>query len=154
MPTPVPMPMPTPVPTVRIIVTDERNRVLVLKRRHTAYGDEAWCLPGGKVDYGKTAEETVVAELREETSLECGARRFLFYQDSLPPAPGKMHCINLYFECEATGTVALNRESSAHAWITPADLDRYALVFGNDAALRAYWRAKAAGPPGHGATGR
>ncbi len=134
--------MKNPVPVVRLIVTDGQNRVLILKRQNTTYGDEAWCLPGGKVDYGKTVTEEVVTELREETSLECTSMRFLFYQDSLPPEPGKMHCINFYFECTASGAVVLNQEASEYAWISAENLKHYNLVFGNDAALRQYWQQK------------
>ena len=100
----------------------------------------AFCLPGGKVDYGDTIENTIAKELREETELVCTGSRFLFYQDSLPEGPGKMHCLNLYFECTASGSVRLNEESSEHAWIGPDDLDRYEVVFGNGEGLRRYWR--------------
>lgn len=130
-----------PVPTVRLIVRDERGRVLLLERRAGGHGAGAWCLPGGKVDYGETVEQTVAKELSEETALECLAARFLFYQDSLPPEPGTMHCINFYFECRVRGAVTLNEESTAFAWIGPADLGRYAVAFRNDEGLRRYWAA-------------
>jgi mutator protein MutT len=135
--------MQIPVPTVRLIVTNEQDKVLILRRQNTTHGHGAWCLPGGKVKYGQTVAEAVAAELREETGLECMGMRFLFYQDSLPPEPGTMHCINLYFECTTAGTVTLGDEASESAWIAPKDLDRYTLVFGNDAALRDYWRQRA-----------
>lgn len=69
----------------------------------------------------------------------CG---FFFYQDSLPLAPGGMHCINLYLECGVEGDVSLNSESSAFAWIGPGDLKNYGITFGNDEALRWYWDEK------------
>ena len=137
--------MQNPVPVVRLIVQDKHGRVLILKRRDTTYGEGAWCLPGGKVEYGQTVEEAARQELREETGLECISLRFLFYQDSLPTEPGKMHGINLYFECTASGAVALNDESSEYAWIALEDLVRYNLVFRNDEGLREYWRQKAEG---------
>jgi 8-oxo-dGTP diphosphatase len=113
--------------------------VLILKRARTAYAEGAWCLPGGKVDYGETAEQAVVKELREETELRCERARFLFYQDSLPLQPGGMHCINLYFECRAGGTLVLNPESSASAWIGREELGTHPLAFRNDEGLRRYW---------------
>ena len=77
---------------------------------------------------------------QEETSLRAGSLRFLFYQDSLPPAPGRMHCINLYFQCAGEGEVVLNEESVAAAWIGPQDLGRFSLSFRNDEALLRYWK--------------
>ena len=128
-----------PVPVVRLIVRNGEGKVLILRRAATAYGEGAWCLPGGKVDYGETVEQAVAKELREETTLTSESARFLFYQDSLPPEPGGMHCINLYFECRAAGQVVLNVESSAAAWIGPSDLGGYEITFRNDEGLRRYW---------------
>jgi len=71
--------------------------------------------------------------------LRCVSARFLFFQDSLPPQPGGMHCVNLYFEVRAEGDLRLNRESSECAWVTPSDVSSYQIVFGNDEALEKYW---------------
>lgn len=131
--------MDRPVPTVRLIVEEDQGRVLLLKRAKRTYGSGEWCLPGGKVDYGKTVAETVAAELKEETSLECLDMKFLFYQDSLPMAEGKMHCINLYFACQVSGTIQLNEESSEFAWIDPKEPEKYRVIFGGADALNRYW---------------
>jgi 8-oxo-dGTP diphosphatase len=128
-----------PVPVVRLVIPDVEGRVLALRRQNCDYGEGLWCLPGGKVDYGDTVEETVAKELMEETSLECTESRFLFYQDSPPEAPGLMHCINLYFECRVSGDITLNEESSEYAWIARDNLDSYEMIFLNDEALRRYW---------------
>ncbi len=92
------------------------------------------------MDYGRIVEEEVRKELLEETSLECTSARFLFYQDSLPLTPGGMHCINLYFECAARGSLRLNEESSEFAWIGPKELKSYRLTFRNDEGLLKYWK--------------
>jgi 8-oxo-dGTP pyrophosphatase MutT (NUDIX family) len=128
-----------PVPVVRLIVPDDAGRVLLLRRAPGTEAAGAWCLPGGKVDYGQAVERAAATELREETSLVCQDLRFLFYQDSLPPAPGAMHCINLYLECRASGNVRLNVESSAWARCGAEELGSYDVAFGNADALRRYW---------------
>jgi len=128
-----------PIPVVRVIVLDVQGRALILRRQNTQYGLGAWCLPGGKVDYGDTVEQAVVGELEQETSLQCVSSSFLFYQDGLPGESGDLHCVNLYFECDACGEVRLNAESSEYAWIGPHELGEYSLVFGNDEGLRRYW---------------
>jgi 8-oxo-dGTP pyrophosphatase MutT (NUDIX family) len=128
-----------PVPVVRLIIPDRGGKVLILKRARTAYGEGGWCLPGGKVDYGELVEQAVSKELQEETALECESARFLFFQDSLPPEPGSMHCINLYFECSVSGDLTMNRESSEWAWIGPDEMKEYEIVFRNDEALTRYW---------------
>jgi 8-oxo-dGTP diphosphatase len=130
----------SPVPVVRLIIADSAEKVLILQRQKTSHSEGLWNLPGGKVDYGRIVEDEVRKELMEETSLECTSMRFLFYQDSLPLAPGGMHCINLYFECSVQGSLRLNEESGQHAWIGPEDLEKYRLTFRNDEGLLRYWK--------------
>jgi mutator protein MutT len=129
-----------PVPVVRLIVVDSAGRVLLLRRAADSTGGRRWCLPGGKVDYGDTVEQATARELLEETGLHARDLEFLFYQDSLPPAPGLMHCINFYFRCAAEGEVVLNEESTAAAWIGPSELGDYDVAFRNDEGLARYWR--------------
>ncbi len=127
-----------PVPVVRLVVPNADGEVLIVQRAGPPAAGR-WCLPGGKVAYNETVRDAVRRELREETALECESARFLFYQDSLPPEPGTMHCINLYFECSVSGDVRMNPESSDWAWIGPDDLGKYDVVFRNDEGLRRYW---------------
>ena len=134
--------MTAPVPVVRLIVTDAKGRVLLLERAATRHALGAWCLPGGKVDYCETVASAASKEHREETSLDCVRLRFLVYQDSLPAEPGMMHCINLYFECEASGEIALNEESTSHRWVSASEMASINVAFGNDDALRRYWRER------------
>ena len=129
-----------PIPVVRLIIKNAKDEVLILRRAGSAHATGFWCLPGGKVDYCDTVEESAVRELQEETSLVCNSLRFLFYQDSLPPEPGGMHCINLYFACAVSRTVVLNNESSEFAWISREDIDEYEIAFRNDVALLNYWK--------------
>jgi mutator protein MutT len=133
-------PVSVPVPVVRLVVPDARGRVLILRRAADSTDGGMWCLPGGKIDYGDTVEKAAIRELQEETSLRATSLRFLFYQDSLPPAPGRMHCINLYLKCAAEGDVILNEESVEAAWIGPQDLSRFSISFRNDEALVRYWK--------------
>ena len=128
-----------PVPVVRLIILDASGRALILRR---AAGDTAggyWCLPGGKIDYCDTVEQAAARELEEETGLRTTSTRFLFYQDSLPPAPGAMHCINFYLECRVEGKLVLNEESVEAQWISREDMPRFSIAFRNDEGLARYW---------------
>jgi 8-oxo-dGTP diphosphatase len=131
-----------PVPVVRLIISDKGGKILIVKRANTEYSQDSWCLPGGKIDYGQTVEQAIAKELYEETSLICTSSKFLFYQDSLPKIEGKMHCINLYFECTVSGDIVLNDESTEIAWIGPDDINKYSIAFRNDEALIRYWKDK------------
>ena len=133
---------PPPLLAVRAFIRDESGKILILKRASgDMYGD-LWCLPGGKLDYGQTAEEAIVREVKEETSLKCTSTQFLFYMDGLPVEPEDKHYLTLFFSSEVNGEITLNHESSELAWIVPNNLDQYEFAFGSDKAIEAYWRNK------------
>ncbi|WP_310601174.1 NUDIX domain-containing protein [Desulfobulbus sp.] len=136
-----------PIPAVRAIISDTQGRVLLLRRANTAFGDGAWCLPGGKVDCGQSAEEALAVELAEELSVRLERAAYLYSQDSPPDRTDGPHFLNLYFLCRVSGTIQLNEESSAQAWAGPAELAAYAVVFGHDEAIRRYF-AEHAQPSG------
>jgi 8-oxo-dGTP diphosphatase len=131
-----------PVPTVRMIIPNSQGQVLLLQRAATDYAGGLWCLPGGKVNYHETVEDSIKRELYEETMLTCIDCKFLFYQDSLPMKPRGMHCLNLYFECAWSGDVQLNEESDSFVWLDEQAIDQYNITFKNDLALKEYWILK------------
>jgi 8-oxo-dGTP diphosphatase len=59
-----------------------------------------WAPPGGGVDFGISAEETLVRELREETGLEVEPDLFLFATERvrLP-----LHAVELFFSVQLVG---------------------------------------------------
>lgn len=57
-----------PVPAACVVLVDDRNRLLLVKRR-VAPKPGMWCLPGGFVECGETPERAALRELQEETGL-------------------------------------------------------------------------------------
>jgi 8-oxo-dGTP diphosphatase len=125
-----------PVVAIRIFATDASDRILLLRRANSKYGEGQWCLPGGKLDYGDTPEHTVGKELEEETALAAKNVEFLFYQNSPPTESSKMHCLNLYFRCAVEGAVTLNDESSEFVWLPLGQALAKEPVFGAMEAIR------------------
>lgn len=76
-----------------ILVEDER--ILLIKHDGIGSSGHLWAPPGGGIDFGFSAEETVEKEFLEETGLNTKASRYMFtneYRDC------RHHAIELFFE--------------------------------------------------------
>ena len=62
--------------SVAVIILDDH--VLI----HRAAADDFWALPGGRVEFFETSEETVEREMFEELGLECSVDRHLWYVEN------------------------------------------------------------------------
>jgi len=128
-----------PIPAVRAIIVNPDNRVLMLRRANSDYGDGWWCLPGGKIDFGQKANEALAHKIKKKTKLQCKSYRFFMYQDNLPYEMSDLHFLSLYFVVKVTGDIKLNEESSSFVWVSSEELDNYKVAFLNDLAIKKYW---------------
>ncbi|KNX39200.1 NUDIX hydrolase [Luteipulveratus halotolerans] len=55
--------------TVRVLLVDEHERVLMFEDSDAGVGARWWILPGGGIDPGESDLEAVLREVREETGL-------------------------------------------------------------------------------------
>ncbi|MCK1798391.1 NUDIX domain-containing protein [Streptomyces sp. XM4193] len=66
---PEPAPEPVERPTARVVLLDDRDRVLLFRSVSEGSGKVLWFPPGGGVEPGESYEEAALRELREETGL-------------------------------------------------------------------------------------
>jgi len=95
------MPAKKPCPRVRVAAIIVRDNYILLAQ-HAKEGKTYWVLPGGGVDFGETAAEALVRELKEETNLDIEVGALVMANDSIPP-DGHRHILNLYFTAKVTG---------------------------------------------------
>ena len=63
--------------TVRGIIKNEKNEILIVKRHPKSKTDpEMWELPGGKVEKGEFFTDALVREIKEETNLDVNVGDF------------------------------------------------------------------------------
>lgn len=67
-----------------VVAVIERDRKILLVKRNTEPFNRYWALPGGHIDFGETAEEAVMREVKEETGLTFRPK-FLGYRDEIYP---------------------------------------------------------------------
>ncbi len=65
-----------PAVTADCVVFDDRDRLLLIRRRHQPFAGQ-FALPGGFVDPGETTEDAARRELLEETGLQARDLRLL-----------------------------------------------------------------------------
>jgi len=53
-----------------VAVFNEKNEVLLLKRKADVHCPDVWSFPGGKKEIGETSEDTAIRELKEETNID------------------------------------------------------------------------------------
>ena len=86
----------------------QQGEILLLK--HTSIGPRGylWSPPGGGVEFGQSAQETLVREFQEETNLDIEVGNFLFTNEYIGQ---KHHAIELFFEVQhLSGELALGHD--------------------------------------------
>ena len=124
---------------VRVILEDESQKVLLLRRSLSSKCEPGkWNLPGGKVEYGESLEIVCIREIEEETALKIFDLEYRGVTEGLNQKEGDLHCIHHYFKAEYTGKVKINEESSDYAWVSREKLGDYNVAFGDEIAINRY----------------
>lgn len=85
--------------TVAIILNEKNELLVSVRAKDPEKG--SYDLPGGFVDMGETAEQGVVREVLEETSLEVVSVRYLFSRPNLYVYSGfEVHTLDMFFLCK------------------------------------------------------
>ncbi|MQA04280.1 MAG: NUDIX domain-containing protein [Streptosporangiales bacterium] len=61
------------VPSVNVVVTDDQDRVLLIRRSD----NDNWALPGGAIDLGESLTQAAVRETKEESGIDCEITGFV-----------------------------------------------------------------------------
>jgi 8-oxo-dGTP diphosphatase len=78
----------------------EKGKILLIRHRSLGKKGVLWAPPGGGMQFGESAEETIKREFEEETGLKIKVERYLFTHEFLDPP---LHAIELFFEVTRVG---------------------------------------------------
>ena len=99
-----------------VIIIDEKQRILLQKRKTTSYG--MWGLPGGLMELGESTEDTARREVLEETGMRIGELSLIDVfsgpEDFITvPNGDEFYCVTLaYYTKESKGTIIMDNEES------------------------------------------
>lgn len=116
-----------PLTTVGALVTNAQGLVLIVR---TVKWNGAWGVPGGKVEWGETLEDSLLREFREEVGLELEQVRFALLQESIDDGQfhRRAHFVLLnYYAFTAQSTITPNHEIKEWAWVSPQEALTYSL---------------------------
>ena len=103
-----------------IIFNESRDKILLIKRTDSMWGD-VWSIPGGHIEYGETAEEALIRELKEELALAVIDLKFLDYEEFTVAAK---QFISLNFIVRAKEKISLNNEIKEAKWFDFSELKK------------------------------
>lgn len=109
---------------VAAAVVVERGRVLLTQRHPHQHLGGLWEFPGGKLEQGESPEEALVRECREECGIEVAVHEVLDVTHHRYP---EKEVLLLFYRCELLQGEVCHLQVADHAWVVPAELDRYSL---------------------------
>ncbi len=115
---------------------EKDGNVLLVKRGNEPFKDY-WTLPGGHIDFGETAEQAVIREVKEETGLTIKPK-FLGYRDEIYPDIN-WHGEALIFHGEAQGKEEIDgKEIVDIKWFDIDEALNMKLAFEHEKTLEIY----------------
>ena len=113
--------------SVRVLITDEDGKVLILKRSTNSKTNPGkWELPGGKVDQGESFDHALVREVYEETQLKISLDHVVGVSEQNLHVIRAIHII-MSGEI-TTGNLKLSHEHEGYAWVFFENLHEYDLA--------------------------
>ncbi|GAB6045125.1 NUDIX hydrolase [Caminibacter profundus] len=119
---------PTPFLTVDGIIkifNPTFSGIVLIKRKNPPFG---YALPGGFVDYGESAEEALIREMKEETNLDIKIEKLLGVYSN-PNRDPRVHTASCVFICKASKLPRAGDDAKEVMLIKLEDIPWNKLVF-------------------------
>ncbi|MBL4666095.1 MAG: NUDIX domain-containing protein [Sneathiella sp.] len=105
------------------LIKNAAGEILLVKRKRAPEKDH-WGFPGGKVDFGETAETATVREIREELGISIKLNSLAHLVNYIDIAEGQHWLAPVYTAVIISGTPEIREPDaiSEMKWWSPADL--------------------------------
>jgi len=101
------------------LIINSDGELLLMK---SSRWNDKYVVPGGHIEYGETAEQALVREVKEETGLDVFDIKFLDFSEMVlhKEIRKDRHFVFLYFLCKTKSKkVVMNFEAEDYVWISP-----------------------------------
>ncbi|MBB4934605.1 ADP-ribose pyrophosphatase YjhB (NUDIX family) [Lipingzhangella halophila] len=116
------------VPSVNVIVINEHDEVLLIRRSD----NDNWAVPGGAIDLGESVPDAAVRETREESGITCeitgisgiysDPKHIIYYTSD---GEARQEFSMVLTARPVSGDPATSDESREVRWVPRTDLDQY-----------------------------
>lgn len=104
---------------VNVIITDNQDRMLVLKRGTSVeFSPNLWDLPGGKVEENESLREAVKREAKEESGLDVELENEHFFIYHYPNGKIDIYAFRVKL---ISGKISLDEKHTEFRWISKND---------------------------------
>src|ERR1700728_3819212 len=118
------------VPSVNVIVTDDQDRILLIRRTD----NDNWAVPGGAIDLGESLVDAAMRETKEESGIDCQITGI----DGIYTDPKHVILYTSNLEARQEFSIVLtarpvggqptpSSETSEVRWVDPADVPGYTM---------------------------
>lgn len=126
--------------TVRCIIQNVRDQVLLLKRSKNEVGNIGlWELPGGHIDFGEHPNSSVVREAFEETGVKIRTPSILNISSRLNKRNEHSICLT-YLTHVQLPQVVLSEEHEEYIWISPLKATQLDMTIRTSVIIKDYVR--------------
>lgn len=127
----------------------EKNNKILLALRNTEPFKGCWAIPGGHIDFGETAEQAVIREVKEETGLKIKPVFFRYFDEIFKHIDAKgvkhvnFHAVVLVFSCSFRGNIRIDgKEIADLKWFAHKDIKNLNLAFVHKKILNEWMKSK------------
>lgn len=122
--------------TSNVIIINNKQEVLLVKRTKGADAGNLWSLPGGTCEEGENKEDTLKREIQEELGFSVSS--FSFFR-SFEIVTSEKTVIANYFFGTIKGSIVINKiELSEYNWFNKSNIPTN-LAFNQNTVLSKFW---------------
>ncbi len=108
----------------------KEDKILLIKRNDKSlFGGGIWDIPGGKVEFGESPEESLIREIHEEISLNIKLLNVIDVNSAIDKNAPIQYITIVYISNYVNGTIQLNDEHSEYAWVDIRNNEDYKKLY-------------------------